>query len=657
MKNTLHWWVTIVFCITSCSAFAGQDGSGKTVAGKFDSYVFSLSWQPAFCETKPDKKECVSQTADRYDAKNLVLHGLWPNKDADTNHTYGYCGVKPNVKKLDKASTWCKMPAPNLSADTKKNLAIYMPGYASCLERHEWYKHGTCSGLTADDYFTTAYSFVEEVAETNFGKFISANVGKTIDASDLLAEFEKDFGEGSRNAVSLYCVKKKGSSLLSEVRMSLVNPLPEEGGLKAAILLSESGEEGGCPQDIFIDPVPGGAKATDSGTSPAANKPVTPAQFSLPAPLLEKGHSVDWWFVFKFNAAAFPGCGGDAQRACIFGGDVQEYQGKFSQQFVYASSENPELQQGSGCVGDTLKDPVGSTFDEVYNNSFYYVIWNDQFYGDPSIKGCGNNCSAPWGHSKGLVAWNDSGEGFVMQVSTPSWPASGSASTPRTDGNTLGCVGDNNVKVSQHFFALRLTKDDLVTVLKALQNASVVTDPANKQIVRNGGPADVQKLVNQLGKKVSDATRLDVKLSSGVELISKSSALQVPPWQMVSATLGGVPLKAATWWANPKIDSTTKSSKIDCWDNSLGKPGPVQIATTGQWQGTAFSLKGGPQPDSNHAKIGVSIDPTKPLVIFGDLNQQGALTGDCDKSQNKRGGMFFVVNNKPLFDNVSNLIK
>lgn|GEM_PF-4688460 len=78
-----------------------------------------------------------------------------------------------------------------------------------------------------------------------------------------------------------------------------------------------------------------------------------------PAPLLEKGHPVDWWFVFKFNAASFPGCGENAQRDCLFGGTVQDYQGRYSQQFVYASSENPSLQRGSGCVGDTLKDPVG----------------------------------------------------------------------------------------------------------------------------------------------------------------------------------------------------------------------------------------------------------------------------------------------------------
>ena len=127
-----------------------------------------------------------------------------------------------------------------------------------------------------------------------------------------------------------------------------------------------------------------------------------------PVPLLKAGHAVDWWFVFKFNSKAFPGCGGEATRTCSFGGDVQNYKA-FGQQFVYASSENAALQKGSGCTGDTTSDPLGATFDEVYNNSFYYVVWNDQFYDDPAIKGCTKECGAPWGHSKGMLAWNEAG--------------------------------------------------------------------------------------------------------------------------------------------------------------------------------------------------------------------------------------------------------
>uniref|UniRef100_UPI0018EBE789 deoxyribonuclease II family protein n=1 Tax=Chromobacterium sp. ASV23 TaxID=2795110 RepID=UPI0018EBE789 len=164
---------------------------------------------------------------------------------------------------------------------------------------------------------------------------------------------------------------------------------------------------------------------------------------AAPSPMLDASHPVNWWFAFKFNAASFPGCGGSAQvDSCQFGGSPQDYTSGngFSQQFVYASSSQPSLSQGGGCVGDTTTDPVGATFNQIYNGTLNYVVWNDQFYGDPAIPSCsGASCGAPWGHSKGVLAWDNQGNGVVMQVSTPSWPASGSAQYPRgSDGNTLG---------------------------------------------------------------------------------------------------------------------------------------------------------------------------------------------------------------------------
>jgi hypothetical protein len=377
-----------------------------------------------------------------------------------------------------------------------------------------------------------------------------------------------------------------------------------------------------------------------------------------PAPLLQNGKPVDWWFVFKFNTATFPGCAANAKRVCTFGGEVENYKG-FSQQFAFASSEQASLQPGDNCAGDTTADPVGATFGQVYNGSSFFVVWNDQFYEDPEIQGCSTSCGSPWGHSKGMVAWNESGEGFVMQVTTPSWPAAGNKANPRkTDGNTLGCVSDNNVKVSQHFFALKLTKADLVKVLKALANASVATDINNPQVVNNGGPADIKALVKKLGVKSDSVAFTKVRLSTGVQLISKPSKLHVPPWQMVSAVLEGIPLRTATWWASPKIFSSTESTEIDCWDESLGDPGAVAIATTGQFNGKSIGLTGGPGNNNNHAKIGVGTDGDRHLSIFGDMNQQGTLSGaNCGSSQNGRGGLFYVVDDKPLNDSVSALVK
>jgi Deoxyribonuclease II len=369
-----------------------------------------------------------------------------------------------------------------------------------------------------------------------------------------------------------------------------------------------------------------------------------------PTPLLAPNHQVDWWFVFKFNAATFPDCSGGATRQCVFGGTVQPYS-HYGQQFVYASSEQAQLQKGTGCLGGNVQDPLGATVNQIYNGNFHYVIWNDQFYDAPEIQGCTKSCGAPWGHSKGMIAWDDSGAGVVLQVTTPSWPAAGSKTNPRqNDGNTLGCVLDDNVEVSQHFFALRLSKDDVISVLGALANASVVTDLTNVQIASSGGPPEVQSAVRLLGEKSSSTKVIDVTLSTQVRLIGKPSALHVPPWQLVSSYLDGAALRTATWWAPPRIPTTTAATQVLCWDKSLPHvAGPVEIATTGQWTGTVFGLKGGPTPNNNHAKVGVTIDQDPGYAIFGDLNQQGDLSGDkCGSSQNGRGGLFFIVQNADL---------
>lgn len=404
----------------------------------------------------------------------------------------------------------------------------------------------------------------------------------------------------------------------------------------------------------------GAALGALSAAKPAKATSAHVSEASQPMPLLAAGHPVDWWFVFKFNAASFPGCARGEARTCLFGGQVQSSWRSFGQQFAMASSETKSLQSGSGCVGDTIDDPVGATFDEIYDGSFNYVVWNDQFYQDPQLEACGssNSCGAPWGHSKGMLAWDEMGDGLVMQVTTPDWPGAASKQHPRSEeGNTLGCTAkDNDVLVSQHFFALKLTRDDVVKVLTALQNASVVTDSRNSQIVKNGGPADITALVATLGVKSTSTAFTQEILSTGVQLISKPSGLHVPPWQMVSSVLDGVSLRVATWWANPEIPSTTSSTAIDCWSTALGTFGGVEIATSGQFQGKTFGLKGLAAPDGNHAKIGVSTSGSHHYTIFGDMNQQGAIKGNCKSSQNGRGGLFFVLDDAELSNGVKDLI-
>ncbi len=387
---------------------------------------------------------------------------------------------------------------------------------------------------------------------------------------------------------------------------------------------------------------------------------------STPVPLAGPSQPVDWMFAFKFNAASFPGCTDNGQPPApgtpgLFGGTVAPYPNGHSQQYVFATSAAPQLAKGTGCLGATLQDPLGATFASVYNNpACFFVLWNDQFYNNPMP-----NADAPWGHSKGLVAWDAAGDGLVLQVSTPSWPASGSSAHPRqNDGNTLGCVHDDDIQVSQHFFALRLAKSDLVAVLSALANASVATSTAQPSLVNNGGPVDVQALVRSLGQLSTSTACTLLELSTGVQLLSKPSLLAVPPWQLVSAKLGGVPLRVASWWTDPNIYSTAAGTMPQCWQSGLGAPGAVQIATSGAWGGQTFGLEGGDGQNFNHAKVGISTDPANPWCIFGDMNQQGALAPGyahpgqtCTSSQNGRGGTFYALKNAALQASLTQLLQ
>jgi hypothetical protein len=396
-----------------------------------------------------------------------------------------------------------------------------------------------------------------------------------------------------------------------------------------------------------------------------------------PVPLVARGEPTDWWFAFKLNAGVFPSRD-DPSRSCAFGGSVNR-QGKFSQAYVFASQKSQKLAQGRGLIGTSDADPLGATFGQIYQGNYHYLVWNDDFSDHPKIHGSGT-----WAHAKGIVAWNDQGEGVFLQVSTPSWPGSGSRLAPRPgiaatpghpavagDDNTLGCIAKpNNLMFSQHFFALKLDHRDLVLVLNALANASVITESEKDgsgrllapSLFNNGGPADVQDAAAKVGVRRSTSTVVTLdELSTGVRLISKPSALHAPPWQVVSATLGKVPLRAATWWGDRNIFySTDEATVVGCWPAPLkpGSYGPVKLAVTGIWDHTPFSLMAGRpnQPNGNHAKVGVSLDPARPYVIFGDMNQQGALSGDgktCGSAQNGRGGLFFVVSNPVLWKSVS----
>ena len=216
-------------------------------AGDFDYYILSLSWQSAFCEMNQQKPECQKQANGDYSATNFALHGLWPNRSGDKKHRYAYCGVEASVIRLDKKGRWCDQKP----VYAEPELAEKMPGVSSCLQMHEWVKHGSCSGLSMDKYFNVSLDLMDDIASTRLATLIRENIGRTISRKELLAVWEREF-PAAKNSLVPRCRKIGNQSYLTEIRVALKKNVSDS---LSSILLDKPGIRSNCATRIYIDEV------------------------------------------------------------------------------------------------------------------------------------------------------------------------------------------------------------------------------------------------------------------------------------------------------------------------------------------------------------------------------------------------------------------
>ncbi|QFY60679.1 ribonuclease [Rhizobium grahamii] len=202
-----HLFVLTISAAVASGAMAQQMG-GKT------RFILAASWQPSFCETNQRKAECRNQTKERFDATNFSLHGLWPMRQ-------NYCDVKESLRTADKDGDWNELPEVSLSDASKAALDKAMPGTQSGLERHEWLKHGTCTGLSADAYFSTAVRLVGELNASAVRDLFAANIGKSVTAEQIKEAFDKSFGPGASDRVKMSCHRAGQNRVISELTIGL----------------------------------------------------------------------------------------------------------------------------------------------------------------------------------------------------------------------------------------------------------------------------------------------------------------------------------------------------------------------------------------------------------------------------------------------------
>lgn len=177
----------------------GGQGRAQDVAGQFDYYTLVLSWSPTYCasEARPGDPQCDRRGRNYA----FVLHGLWPQYERGYPE---YCRTRAKPFVPDRIIDQM------LDIMPSKRLVI-----------HEYRKHGTCSGLSPEQYYRLSRDLFDKIKLPKqfvepqqpmmlspgevTGAFLSANPGLR---PDMLAVSCR--GSGNRLREVRVCFSREG---------------------------------------------------------------------------------------------------------------------------------------------------------------------------------------------------------------------------------------------------------------------------------------------------------------------------------------------------------------------------------------------------------------------------------------------------------------
>ena len=192
----------LIFAALSLPAAERRDKIGEP--GKFDYYLLALSWSPAYCADRPSNNDPQCAAGRRF---SFVLHGLWPQYSKRVENSYWpqFCTDEQGLR------------------DPKPMLDI-MP--STKLVRHEWDKHGTCTGLNPQGYFDLARKAYQTIRIP--ARFVALTQYLNISPEEVKKEFLAANASAPASAFVIAC----NSNFLSEVRVCLdrnLKPIPCQG--------------------------------------------------------------------------------------------------------------------------------------------------------------------------------------------------------------------------------------------------------------------------------------------------------------------------------------------------------------------------------------------------------------------------------------------
>jgi len=165
-------------------------------AGDFDYYVMALSWSPNWCALEGDSRNSP-QCEDDADF-GWVLHGLWPQYEngwpADCRHSY-------------------RNPS---RGDTAAQADLFGSSGSAW---HQWNKHGSCSGLSPDDFYALAREAYSRITRPGVFRRLSDPV--TLPASLIEEAFMRENDGLDPDEITITC----RSGRIQEARICLTREL------------------------------------------------------------------------------------------------------------------------------------------------------------------------------------------------------------------------------------------------------------------------------------------------------------------------------------------------------------------------------------------------------------------------------------------------
>jgi ribonuclease T2 len=170
--------------------------NSKNSSHRFDFYVLSLSWSPSYCDLRgpdADPEQCAGKPL------GFIAHGLWPQYERGYPESCG-AGEPGEVPR-----------------EVLRQIHDVMP--SDGLARHQWRKHGTCSGLSQSAYFDTLWhAFVKVRIPAVFRQVQQA---RNISPKQIESMFLSANPAMKSDGLAVVC----GRGNLSEVRICLTKEL------------------------------------------------------------------------------------------------------------------------------------------------------------------------------------------------------------------------------------------------------------------------------------------------------------------------------------------------------------------------------------------------------------------------------------------------